>query len=87
MDFLGGEPFHFQADKRPRVVFVIGENEYHTWETLPAFARKELDWRGFDCSFVTAGTDVKDNEFSNFDAIKNADLLFLSVRRAAFKRK
>ena len=81
VDFLGGEPFHFRADKRPRVVFIIGENEYHTWETLPAFARNELAWRGFDCSFVTAGTDPKDNVFTNFEVIKDADLLFLSARR------
>ncbi len=81
VDFLGGEPFHFRADKRPRVVFVIGENEYHTWETLPEFARNELEWRGFNCSFVAAGTDVKDNDFTNFNAIKDADILVLSARR------
>jgi putative heme-binding domain-containing protein len=80
-DFLGGEPFHFQADKRPRIVFVIGENEYHTWESLPEFARNELDWRGYQCSFVTASTDTKDNVFTNYNVIKDADLLFLSVRR------
>jgi putative heme-binding domain-containing protein len=81
VDFLGGEPFHFQADKRPHIVFVIGENEYHTWETLPEFARNELEWRGFKCSFVTSSTNVKDNVFTNFNVIKDADLLFLSVRR------
>ncbi len=80
-DFLGGEPFHFKADKRPHIVFVIGENEYHTWETLPEFARNELDWRGYNCSFVTASTDTKDNVFTNYEAIKDADLLVLSVRR------
>jgi nicotinamidase-related amidase/type 1 glutamine amidotransferase len=81
VDFLGGEPFHFRADKRPHLVFVIGENEYHTWETLPEFARNELAWRGFKCSFVTAGTGLKDNVFTNFNVIQDADLLFLSVRR------
>jgi putative heme-binding domain-containing protein len=81
VDFLGGEPFHFRADKRPHLVFVIGENEYHTWETLPAFARNELDWRGFKCSFVTASTNLQDNVFSNFNVIKDADLLILGARR------
>ncbi len=80
-DLLGGEPFHFAADHRPRVVFIIGENEYHTWETLPEFARTELEWRGYDCSFVMAGTDVKDNGFTNYQAIATADLLVLSARR------
>ncbi len=81
VDFLGGEPFRFRADKRPRIVFVIGENEYHTWETLPEFARNELEWRGYNCSFVTASPDVKDNVFTNFNVIKDADLLFVSARR------
>ncbi len=82
-DFLGGEAFHFRADKRPRIVFVIGESEYHTWETLPEFARRELEPRGFQCSFVTAGLKDGDNDFSNFESIKEADLLFISARRRA----
>ena len=80
-DFLGGEAFRFRADHRPQVVFIIGENEYQTWETLPEFARKELEWRGFHCSFVMAGTKVGDNDFANYDRIKQADLVFLSARR------
>ena len=81
VDFLAGTPFHFQADKRPHVVFIIGENEYHTWETLPEFARQELVERGLRCSFVTASTKPGDNLFANFELIKEADLLFISVRR------
>ena len=81
VDFLGGTPFHFQADKRPHVVFIIGENEYHTWETLPEFARQELLERGLRCSFVTASTRPGDNLFEDFELIKEADLLFISVRR------
>jgi nicotinamidase-related amidase/type 1 glutamine amidotransferase len=80
-DFLGGEPFRFAADYRPQIVFVIGENEYRTWETLPEFARQELEWRGFRCSFVTAGIKAGDNDFTNVEAIKTADLLFVSARR------
>src|SRR5262245_22349597 len=44
--FLGGAEFRFQEERRPRVVMLIGEDEYHTWETLPEFARQELQWRG-----------------------------------------
>src|SRR5262245_42642975 len=40
--------------KAPHVVFVIGENEYHTWETLPDFAERELVPQGLKCSFVNA---------------------------------
>ena len=65
----------------PHVVFVIGENEYHTWETLPDLAAHELKSAGLDCEFVMASSREHDNVFTNFDIIKNADLLFLSVRR------
>jgi type 1 glutamine amidotransferase/nicotinamidase-related amidase len=81
VDFLGGTPFHFQADKRPHVVFIIGENEYYTWETVPEFARHELVTRNLRCSFVTASATVGDNLFPAYKTISEADLLFISVRR------
>jgi type 1 glutamine amidotransferase len=81
VDFLGGTPFHFKNDKRPHVVFVIGENEYHTWETVPEFARHELVKRGVRCSFVMASPKMGDNEFYDAKLINEADLLFISVRR------
>ncbi len=81
VDFVGGTPFHFQADKRPHIVFILGENEYHTWETLPEFARQELVTRNLRCSFVSASPMPGDNLFVNFELIKEADLLFISVRR------
>src|SRR5581483_5630643 len=65
----------------PHVVFVIGENEYHTWETLPEFACKELAAQRLTSSFVMASPKEHDNNFTNFAAIKDADLLFISVRR------
>lgn len=79
-DFLGGEPFRFRDDKRPHVVFVIGENEYRSGETLPEFAKKEIAFRGFNCSYVNA-PPAGGNDFKNFEAIKTADLLVVSVRR------
>ena len=81
VDFLGGAPFHFRADKRPHVVFVIGENEYHTWDTLPEFARQELVKRNVRCSFVSSSPRPDDNFFCDINAIKEADLLFVSARR------
>jgi hypothetical protein len=79
-DFLEGEPFHFKDDQRPHIAFIVGENEYHTQETLPEFAKKELEFRGFKCSYVDAKPEGG-NEFANFQAVKNADLLVISVRR------
>jgi len=78
---LGGPPLCLPAEKAAQVVFVIGENEYHTWETLPEFARRELEPRGLRCSFVMASPKEHDNTFTNFALIKEADLLFLSVWR------
>src|SRR6185369_5818493 len=80
-DFLGGVPFHFRADHRPHVVFILGENEYHTWETIPEFAREELLKRGLRCSFANASPKEGDNRFANYPLIKEADLLFVSTRR------
>jgi nicotinamidase-related amidase/type 1 glutamine amidotransferase len=82
-DFLGGEPFRFKGDVKKRIAIIIGENEYHTWETLPEFAQKELAWRGYQISFVTASQKPDDYDFKNWQAIANADLLVISARRRA----
>ena len=80
-NFIGGKPFRVRADRRPKVVFVIGENEYRTWETLPEFARAELEWRGIDCRFVHASPKDGEMDFAGYEVIPQADLLFVSVRR------
>ena len=80
-DFLGGEPFHFQADQPKHVVIVVGENEYHTWETLPEFARQFLSERGYRVSWVMASPDPQDSNFKNWEALRSADLVILSARR------
>lgn len=80
VDFLGGKPFRFKADERRRVALVIGENEYQTWETLPEFAKNELEPRGFECSYVLA-PPKGGNDFGNYGVIRDADLLLISVRR------
>ena len=41
-DLLGGAPFRFNNDIRPHVVFVVGEREYDTKTTLPAFVKDVL---------------------------------------------
>lgn len=69
-----------QSPIKPTVCFIIGENEYRTWETLPAFATRELIPSGLNCVFVQAPPGGG-NTFTNLDAISNADLVVLSVRR------
>ncbi len=80
-DLLGGPAFRFKEDRRKEVCFIIGENEYSTWETLPAFARQELDGRGYRSTWVVAPTKEGDPHFENWEAIRKADLLVLSIRR------
>ncbi len=68
--------------RTPHVFFMIGETEYATATTLPAFAKAELEPRGIRSTFSIlpeSGTE----EFPNFGALKDADLLFVSVRRHA----
>jgi type 1 glutamine amidotransferase len=65
----------------PHVVFLIGEREYKTQETLPKFARDELIGKlKFRCTFVHA-SEQDGNLFPGISAIDSADLVVLSVRR------
>lgn len=69
----GADPAH--------IVFMIGEEEYHTWETLPDFAEKELKAKGYRVDIINADEKDKNNFPGLAAALKDADLLFLSVRR------
>src|SRR4051794_25626149 len=70
------------ADHKPKILFPIGESEYNTKTTLPAFAKKELEPKGIECAFAIAPSDTS-NEFPGVEALRDADLLFISVRRRA----
>jgi type 1 glutamine amidotransferase len=65
----------------PHVVFMIGEDEYHTWETLPEFSRTDLEPRGYRVTIVQADPADKNNFPGLVDALRTADALVLSVRR------
>jgi type 1 glutamine amidotransferase len=69
------------AARAPHVVFMIGEDEYLTWETLPEFARKELEPRGYQVTIVHAEAADKNNFPGLIEALRTADLLVISVRR------
>ena len=81
-DLTGQPAFQFKPDDRPRAVFLIGEDEYKTETTLPAFARKELEPLGVRCTFVIADPKTP-HDFQGLEALNDADLLVLSVRRRA----
>ncbi len=82
---LGGRPFRFSKDDRPHIAFVIAEDEYETQETLPAFARDHLGGH-FRTSFIF-GSDTRRNDIPGLEALDDADILFLSVRRRALPEK
>jgi type 1 glutamine amidotransferase len=70
-----------EPSKPSHVVFMIGEDEYKTWETLPEFAKTELEPRGYRVTIIQADTADKNNFPGLVQALRNADLLFLSARR------
>jgi len=77
----GGETPSSRDQAVKRIAMIIGENEYHTWETLPEFAHKELEPRGYQVSFVLSSPKEGDTHFADYEAIKDADLIVISVRR------
>lgn len=65
----------------PHLVFMIGEEEYHTWETLPEFAEHDLKPHGYRVTIVNADASDKNDFPGLVNALRSADLLFVSVRR------
>lgn len=63
------------------LVFMIGEDEYHTWETLPEFAKTDLQPAGHRVTLIHADAADKNRFPGLVEALRDADLLFLSVRR------
>src|SRR5690349_14691437 len=69
------------VQRMPHIVFMIGEDEYHTWETLPEFARRALEPRGYRITTIQQDPADKNNFPGLVEALRSADLLFVSVRR------
>src|SRR3954464_13343394 len=69
------------AERTPHIVFMIGEDEYHTWETLPAVAKRELEPHGYRVTTIQQDQADKNSFPGLVEALRSADLLFISVRR------
>jgi type 1 glutamine amidotransferase len=69
------------ASTGQHVVLMIGEDEYKTWETLPAFAEQELIPRGYLVRVIHQDPADKHGFPGLIEALKDADLLVISVRR------
>ncbi|MEQ9412099.1 MAG: SMP-30/gluconolactonase/LRE family protein [Fuerstiella sp.] len=76
---LGGAPFRFRNDTRPHLVMLIAEDEYQTEQTLPEFADTHL---GRDFRVTTVfGSEVERNSLPGIEAVREADVLLVSIRR------
>jgi nicotinamidase-related amidase len=80
VDFLGGEPFRFGRDRR-NITMLIGDDEYQTGTTLPAFAKQELEPLGLDVTIVHADPQDKNSFPGMADAVRKADVVLVSARR------
>jgi len=80
---LGGVPHRFVADFRKHIVFLIGEREYETEKTLPRFVSEFL-LPEFRTTMIFADSEgANRNTFQGIEVVRDADLLFVSVRRRA----
>lgn len=78
--------FAFTETTQPHVVFMIGEREYETNITLPAFAEKYLHPGGIRTTIIHADEQDKNN-FDGLAVLRSADLLFVSVRRRSLPER
>ena len=69
-----------------KVTFLIGEDEYNTWETLPAFVERELKPLGIQSTIIHADPQNL-NHFPGIEKIAAADVLFVSVRRRPLPKR
>ncbi len=81
---LGGKPFRFAADRRFTLAVICSEPEYHTERTVPPWALEHL---GTEFRIeVVFGDDRDANQLPGFqEALQEADVVLLSVRRRALR--
>ena len=76
--FLGTTTLGAQS---PHIVLMIGEDEYQTRKTLPEFSKTDLEPLGYRVTIVHADKNDKNDFPGLVEALQDADLLFVSVRR------
>jgi type 1 glutamine amidotransferase len=77
---LALQPLAAQA-AGPLIVCMLGEDEYHTGETVPQFASSELEPLGYRITLIRSDATDKNDFPGLVNALRDADLLFVSVRR------
>ncbi|MEY2411366.1 MAG: hypothetical protein QOF48_4036 [Verrucomicrobiota bacterium] len=66
----------------PQVLFLVGDEEYKTGETVPEWANQELVPRGVRCIFVI-DDPKKPATLEGLSRLADADVLFISLKRRA----
>ncbi len=83
---LGGAQSPSQEGRRPHVLFLIGDEEYSSGETVPEWVKKELAGRGVRATFVI--DDPKQPAtLAGLETLAEADALFISLKRRALTPK
>lgn len=72
--------FAAEPDGKPHIVFLVGDSEYKTSETVPAWARAEVESKGIRCTFLIDDLQ-KPLDFPQLTELKNADAFFVCIRR------
>jgi nicotinamidase-related amidase/type 1 glutamine amidotransferase len=84
---MGGPAYRFKNDHRPRVVFVVAENEYDADKTLADFGHELQTNYDFSCEFalgLAKPSSVKERDnIAGMEALATADLAVVYVRRRA----
>lgn len=62
---------------RSKVVFIVGEGEYHSSETMPPVAKRLKEEFNFDVTYLDA---PRQGEIPRLETINDADLLVLYIR-------
>lgn len=69
-----------EKGREPHVLFMIGEDEYKMAQTLPQFAKTELEPLGIRSTFAMGDPPDK-NDFRGMEDAKDIDLIVVGVRR------
>jgi type 1 glutamine amidotransferase len=68
------------AEQGRQIVFLVGDSEYKTAATVPAWAKATLEPRGIVCTFLI-DDPTKPFDFPQLAGLEKADALFISIRR------
>jgi type 1 glutamine amidotransferase/nicotinamidase-related amidase len=82
-DITGQSAFRFNDDKRPRVEIIIGGKEHDCDKSLANFAHKLRDEHGYYVEEHVGRGEGAAYSIPGLDALKNADVCVLYLRRRA----